>query len=67
MWAAGSKGGCRGDRSSSYPARQPSLLFAGLAMNEQKYIEAWKELEPDPTNEEVQRSIPIRQPVLWVD
>ncbi len=50
-----------------YPARQPSLLFAGLALNEQKYIEAWKKLEPDPTNEEVQRSIPIRQPVLWVD
>jgi hypothetical protein len=50
-----------------YPVRQPSLLFAGIALNEQKYIEAWKKLDPDPTNTEVQRSVPIRQPVLWVE
>jgi len=50
-----------------YPVRQPSLLFAGIALNEQKYIEAWKKLDPDPTNAEVQRNVPIRQPVLWVE
>jgi hypothetical protein len=49
-----------------YPGRQPSLLFAGIALKEQKYIEAWKKFDPDPTNAEVQRSIPIHQPVLWV-
>jgi hypothetical protein len=50
-----------------FPVRLPSLLFAGIAFNEQKYIETWKKLEPDPTNAEVQRNVPVRQPVLWVE
>jgi len=50
-----------------YPARQPSLLFAGIAYREPRYIELWKTLEADPTNPEVQRNLAIRQPVLWVD
>jgi len=49
-----------------WPSRQPSLLFAGLAYNEPKYIDLWKKLSPDPTNEEVRRNIAITQPVLWV-
>jgi len=49
-----------------WPARQPSLLFAGLAYHDQKYIDLWKRLSPDPTNEEVRRNIAITQPVLWV-
>ena len=48
-----------------YPVRQPSLLFAGVALNEPKYLELWKRLDPDPSNEEVIRNFPIRQPVLW--
>lgn len=50
-----------------FPVRLPSLLFAGIALNEAKYIEAWKKLDPDPTNAEVQRNVPVRQPVLWVE
>jgi len=50
-----------------FPVRQSSLLFAAIALNEQKYVEAWKTLDPDPTNAEVQRNVPIRQPVLWVE
>ncbi len=50
-----------------WPVRQPSLLFAGIAFNESKYVELWKSLNPDPDNEEVLRNFPIRQPVLWVD
>jgi len=49
-----------------WPAREPCLLFAGLAFNEQKYIELWKKLPADPTSPEVQRNIAIKQPVLWV-
>jgi len=49
-----------------YPGRQPSLLLVGIALNEPKYIEAWKKFDPDPSNAEVQRSIPIHQPVLWM-
>ena len=31
-----------------WPARQPALLFAGLALGEQKYLDLWKRLPPDP-------------------
>jgi hypothetical protein len=48
-----------------YPVRQPGLLFAGQAYHEQRYIDLWKKLNPDPANEEVIRNFPIRQPVLW--
>jgi hypothetical protein len=50
----------------AFPARQPFLLFAGIALGEPRYVETWKKLVTDPSNEEVRRSIPIRQPVIWV-
>jgi hypothetical protein len=49
-----------------WPARQPCLLFAGLAFNEPKYLNLWKRLEPDPVDPEIQRNIAITQPLLWV-
>lgn len=49
-----------------WPARQPSLLFAGLAFNEQNYLDLWKKFPADPANEEVRRNIAITQPVLWI-
>jgi hypothetical protein len=50
-----------------FPIRQPSLLFAGLAYSEPRYLSLWSKLDPDPKVEEVIRNYPIRQPVLWVD
>lgn len=49
-----------------WPARQPSLLFAGLTLNEQSYLDLWRKLEPDPTDAEVKRNIAITQPLLWL-
>lgn len=51
----------------AFPARQPFLLFAGIVFRRPEYVETWKKLEADPEDKEVQRSIPIRQPVLWVN
>lgn len=48
------------------PNRQPSLLFAGLAYREPKYIALWRTLLPDPKTAEIIRNFPVRQPVLWV-
>jgi hypothetical protein len=48
------------------PVRSPGLLFSGLAFQEQKYIDLWKTLNPDPTDKEIIRNFPIRQPLLWV-
>lgn len=49
-----------------WPARQPSLLFAGLALHQQKYLELWRRLPPDPADPEVRRNIAITQPLLWL-
>jgi hypothetical protein len=50
----------------SLPVRSPGLLFAGIACDQQKYVDLWKTLNPDPTDKEVIRNYPIRQPLLWV-
>jgi hypothetical protein len=49
-----------------WPVRQSALLFAGLAYGDESYLDLWKSLDADPTEEEVIRNYPIRQPVLWV-
>lgn len=48
------------------PNRQPSLLFAGLAYREPKYISLWRTLPPDPKTAEIIRNFPVRQPLLWI-
>jgi len=48
------------------PVRSPGLLFAGLACDSHSYINLWKTMNPDPTDQEIIRNYPIRQPLLWV-
>jgi hypothetical protein len=48
------------------PVRSPGLLFAGIACHHDEYIALWKTLNPDPTDKEIIRNYPIRQPLLWV-
>src|SRR3989440_9891605 len=50
-----------------WPMRQSSLLFAGLDLHRQDYIDLWKTLPADSNVEEVIRNFFIRQPVLWVN
>jgi hypothetical protein len=50
----------------SLPVRSPGLLFTGLACNQQNYIDLWEQLNPSPTDPEIIRNYPIRQPLLWV-
>jgi hypothetical protein len=50
-----------------WPARHPSLLFAGLAFDETGYLDLWRKLDPAPATEEVVRNLPIRHPLVWVD
>jgi len=49
-----------------WPARQPNLVFGGLMLSEQKYLDLWQKLPADPTDPEVQRNIGITQPLLWI-
>jgi len=48
------------------PVRSPGLLFSGIAFQERRYTDLWKTLNPDPTDKEIIRNYPIRQPLLWV-
>jgi len=49
-----------------WPARRVCLLFTGMALNEPKYINLWKRLPADPTQDDVRRFMVITQPILWV-
>jgi hypothetical protein len=50
----------------SWPVRQPALLFAAYAFGEGKYLDLWKRLDPDPTDQEVRRNMAVTQPLLWL-
>ncbi|WP_353068692.1 alginate lyase family protein [Tunturibacter empetritectus] len=50
---------------TSLPLRSPGLLFAARAYDRPEYAALWKTLPPDPPNAELQRTFPIRQPLLW--
>jgi Alginate lyase len=49
-----------------WPMRHPSLLFAGLAYGEQRYLDLWRTLPADSKVEEVIRNFFVRQPLLWI-
>jgi hypothetical protein len=51
---------------TALPIRPPSLLFAARAYDRPEYASLWKTLPPDSTIPELQRTYPIRQPLLWV-
>jgi Alginate lyase len=52
---------------AEWPMRHPTLLFAGLAIGEQRYLDLWKRLPADSTVEEVIRNFFVRQPLLWIE
>lgn len=54
------------DHFNDLPLRQPSLLFCARAYNRPEYADLWKTLPADTTIPELQRTFPIRQPLLWL-
>ena len=50
------------------PGRRPALLLAGRAFVQAEYTELWRSLTPIATDAPgvILRSLPIRQPLLWV-
>ncbi len=53
--------------ADAWPMRHASLLFAGLALHRDDYVDLWRTLSADSDVEEVVRNFFIRQPVLWLD
>jgi hypothetical protein len=54
------------DHFKELPARRASLLFAARAYRRPEYAALWKTLPPDPATPDVLRTLPIHQPLLWV-
>lgn len=48
-----------------WPVRQPALLLGGIAFHEEKYLQLWSTLKPDPQDFEIRRNNAITQPLLW--
>jgi len=48
------------------PLRRPALLLAARAYSRPEYAELWRTLPADTSNSELDRTFPIRQPLLWV-
>lgn len=53
-------------RFNELPGRRESLLLCARAYQRPEYAALWKELRPDPADEEILRSLPMHQPLLWV-
>ena len=49
-----------------WPVRQPFLLFAGLAYQDQSLLDLWRQQALNIDNEEVRRNVAITQPGLWL-
>ena len=49
-----------------WPVAQPSLVFAWKQFGDEAYYRTWLPLEHFPTNEEVVRNLPLRNPIIWL-
>lgn len=50
---------------NTWPVAQPFLVFGGAALQNADYYRLWLSLDQDPTEEEVLRNLPVRNPVIW--
>lgn len=49
-----------------WPMRQSVLLFGGNVFFRSDLLQLWSLLQPDSTDDEVQRNIAVTQPTLWL-
>ena len=48
-----------------WPVAQPFLVFGAAKFQQPHWLQTWKNLEHNPTTEEVIRNLPIRNPIIW--
>jgi hypothetical protein len=49
-----------------WPMRHAALLFGGLALDNPAYLDLWRRLPADSSENEVLRNFFVRQPLLWI-
>ncbi len=52
---------------NDWPVAQPALIFAAEAYNNEAYFDLWKSLDHAPVVAEVERNLPIRNPLIWIE
>jgi len=52
---------------NDWPMAQPALIFAAVAYNETTYFDLWKGLSHTSDIAEVERNLPIRNPLIWIE
>jgi hypothetical protein len=50
-----------------WPVAQPFLVFGAAAFNQKEWFNLWKNLNHNPTVEEVLRNLPVRHPLIWMN
>lgn len=48
-----------------WPTKHPFLLFGGLQLNNEDYVNTWEMLPEIPSKSEILRNMPVRYPLLW--
>ncbi len=51
---------------NDWPVAQPSLIFGARAYNSNLYFDLWKNLSHTSEIAEVERNLPIRNPLIWL-
>ncbi len=49
-----------------WPVAPPFLVFGALKFDNREWFDTWQKLNHAPTNEEVIRNLPIRNPLIWL-
>ncbi|MEL7117919.1 MAG: alginate lyase family protein [Bacteroidota bacterium] len=49
------------------PIQSSGLLFAALGTDNSEWMEVWESLSPERKAKEIERTYPIRQPILWIE
>ena len=50
-----------------WPVAHPFLVIGAYKFGVKAWLETWKRLDHFPSNEEVIRNLPVRNPVIWMD
>ena len=50
-----------------WPVAHPFLVIGAYKFGVKAWLETWKRLDHFPSNEEVIRNLPVRNPVIWME
>jgi hypothetical protein len=51
---------------NNWPVAHPFLVFGAISYQNEAWFNTWKQLEHQPTVEEVIRNLPVRHPLIWL-